>query len=99
VLVNCFAGCSGADVIAAVGLEWADLMPYEERQKSHRKPRQATTEIQRAIEASLGYMDIATEDRLVLDIARLMRSQGLELSVEDMKRERLAFNRTRRSAA
>lgn len=27
VLVHCFAGCKGDDVIGAVGLRWADLMP------------------------------------------------------------------------
>lgn len=35
VLVKCWSGCGGADVIAAAGLQWADLFP---ERTEHRKP-------------------------------------------------------------
>lgn len=48
VLVYCFAGCSGNDIISSVGLQWADLMPPrnwpespEERSKARRAIREA----------------------------------------------------------
>lgn len=37
VLLTCFAGCSAADVIAAVGLEFKDLFPDRGEQIDHRR--------------------------------------------------------------
>ncbi len=38
VLLHCFTGCSTADVLAAVGLEFADLFPPDSRAIGHANP-------------------------------------------------------------
>ena len=42
VLVHCFAGCKAEDVIGAVGLKWADLMPPRHWPQSPEERRQAS---------------------------------------------------------
>ena len=32
-MMNCFAGCSVKDILDAVGLEWQDILPANERQR------------------------------------------------------------------
>jgi len=91
VLIKCWAGCTGADVMEAVGMEWHELLPYREMQKPERKPKPRLTEMDRQIERVAGYLNETDHDRLVIDIYRMMKEQGVTPSKEDTSRARQAF--------
>ena len=48
VLLHCFAGCAAADVLAAVGLRWADIMPPRSWPPSRDEQRRASRAIREA---------------------------------------------------
>ena len=99
VLIKCWAGCTGADVMEAVGMEWHEILPERLLNKPERRPVASSSQIDKDITESLGHMEKSSHERLVLDYAKALREQGVRLSDEDLKRERLAFERTRASAA
>jgi len=75
-LVHCHAGCTAADVLAAVGLSLSDLYPdgaLADRYRQHKKSLESRVDA--------GVLDIATSDR----------EAGKRLSEEDKKRERSAW--------
>ena len=73
VLVHCFGGCEAADVIAAVGLTWADLYPPRFWPRSPEERR----EISRAIRQS-GWAAALEVLALEAAIVRIAASQVLQ---------------------
>jgi len=81
VLLYCHGGCRGDDVLAAVGLSWADLHPprhwpqsREERERARRAIREA------GIESAAGVL--ALEGAVIEAAGRELQGWGF-LSVED----------------
>lgn len=78
-LVHCFAGCAFEDVLAAVGMEPADLMP--EKLHGHKRPWEGVPgyrqgELMKAV--------VLEANILKLALGQLMK--GVELSVDDLRR-------------
>lgn len=78
VLVHCFAGCKGDDVIGAVGLRWADLMPPRHWPTSPEEQR-----VQRRAMREAGWASalavLATEATIVkIAAAQMLRDEPLE---------------------
>lgn len=90
VLVHDFAGCSVGDILAAVGLEFADLFPnkveQDHRRRGERRPFPAT-DVLRALE----------REALIAATAASFLGNGGSLTDED--RERLLTAAARISAA
>lgn len=80
ILFHCFAGCDTSDVLAAIGLEWKDILPPSspgERRSHARTVQQA------------GLRRTLWHERLILEIAEANTSW----TAEDMARVRLARER------
>lgn len=82
-LCHCFAGCSTADVLAAVGLQLSDL--YPEKPVHHRKGK-------RSFDAYHSLRALA-DDALVVQIAARMVIRKEPLAESDMKRLNEAVGR------
>lgn len=78
VLINCLAGCGGADVMEAVGLTLADLYPEA---MPDFKPNWHMT----------NNKNESDHNKLLLKLYQGKRSRGEELTCEDMAAERAAF--------
>lgn len=87
ILLYCLAGCHAEDVIAAVGLTWADL--YDRDRASYER---AVSAAGRAVERAHVADPLDLEQR-ILEIARADLAAGKELSVEDRARVELAAER------
>ncbi|MHB1873025.1 MAG: DNA primase [Steroidobacteraceae bacterium] len=84
VLLHCFAGCAVADVLGALGLTLADVMPERLRDESPEARRQARERFRLAsVSAAAGV--IAREADLVL-IAAADTAQGIPLAEADLGR-------------
>lgn len=85
ILIHCFTGCGAADVISAVGLEYAELFPEES--KDHSKPavRQpfSAQDALRALSSESGVIAIAVADM----------AEGRDFSRADVERINLAAGR------
>jgi hypothetical protein len=90
-LVHCFAGCAAADIVAAVGLELADLFPERIRDMSS-QGRAAAREAMRRTnwDAALNVLD---REAKIVSIAAHELCGGKELSAEDCDRLALAMQR------
>lgn len=84
VLLHCFAGCSTADVLGALGLTLADLMPVRLRDESPEARRAARERFKLASVAAAAGV-IAREADLVL-IAAGDAAQGIPLTDADFAR-------------
>ena len=91
-LIHCFAGCSVADVVAAIGLELKDLFPASN-----------LTPIQRAVIATSRqrqkYLDILRQERTAVQIGRNRIAKGETLSPENQQRFELALGRVKKLEA
>lgn len=84
VLVHCFGGCEGVDVIAAVGLQWADLYPPRHWPQSPDERKQAKRAIREAGWASaLGVLALEAK---VVQIAAHEHLGGHPVSGDDYVR-------------
>lgn len=86
VLIHCFVGCSPADVLAAVGLEFADLFPPDSRAIGHANPERRpfpAADVLRAL----------NRETLIVAAAAGFLLEGRALSDEDRERLGLAFER------
>jgi len=92
VLLNCWAGCTGQDIVDSLGLSITDLFPYRELQRPHRAPR---CKIESDIQELYGDLSTKNVDAIVLDFCAIARAKGEKLSDADLKREMEAFNRSR----
>jgi hypothetical protein len=93
VLLHCWAGCSAADVVAALGMSLADLFPATERQHDYRPealrsrgPLRRPWEYREALDGIAHETMVA---RLILEAIR----HGHPLSDEDAERLALAQER------
>jgi len=83
ILIKCFAGCATEDVLASIGLTFADL--YPERPKHHR-----------AKSTSFNPYDVLSclvRESGIITIAARQLAAGNHLSAEDVKRLTLAHER------
>lgn len=90
VLVHCFAGCSAADVLAAVGLDLADLFPdrHEERGPLRRGERHIPRDVLAAVAYEARIVAIAAQDI----------AAGREVIAEDRERIQRAATRLQTAA-
>lgn len=91
VLVHCFGGCEAIDVLQAVGMTWADIMPprhWPESPEERRKARRAVREAGWASALSV----LALESKVALFAARELWAVG-SLTAEDGQRLRQAVER------
>lgn len=89
VLIHCFAGCDADDVLAAVGLKWADLYP-DRWDCARLRPNEAA---KRYFKKKLAEMDPLDIERAVLRIAANELRAGRTLSIEDSARVEVARER------
>lgn len=97
VLVHCFGGCAAIDVLDAVGMTWADIMPprnWPESPQERRRARQAIREAGWAAALTV----LSLEAWVVLLAARELYCTG-GIAVEDGKRLRQAVDRISSAAA
>jgi len=91
VLVHCFTGCGGAEVIAAAGLEFSDLyperLPAHDYHKGARRPAHAEDVLR----------CVAFESLLTATAASNL-AQGYELTEQDRQRLWTAVERLQRAA-
>ncbi len=92
VLVHCFAGCAAADVLAAVGLGWKDIMPPRSWPASRDEQRRASRAIREAgWSAALAILSL--ESKIVALAARDIHHVGGLQSSADLARLSLAVER------
>lgn len=89
VLVHCFAGCSVADVLAAVGLELRDLFPDSGLSSGQKKS--LVNAKQRRM-----YLDLLRRERTAVEIGSNRMAQGEVLSPENQERYQLAVSRVKK---
>lgn len=84
VLVHCFAGCRAADVVAAVGLELADLFPervIDQSPLGRAQRREAVRQTGWA--AALGVLD---REAAIVQVAAVAIHRGERLAPDDVER-------------
>lgn len=92
VLIHCFGGCAAADVLAAVGLRWADIMPPRAWPLSREEQRRARRAIQQTgWAAALAVLSL--ESKIVALAARDIHHVGGLQSSRDLERLNLAVER------
>lgn len=98
VLLHCFAGCSTQDVLAAIGLQVADLFPPDQRRAHTPEQRRAAWRAAReaAWAAALGVLG---REAAVLEIAANELAAGNTLGAEDLARLRVACDRVQSARA
>lgn len=95
VLLHCFAGCTPADVLAAVGLSFADLFPERLKPQTPTERRHVRNQVRHA--NRLGAMRVVNSEAIIIRIAADDTAAGITLDDED--RVRLALAHDRISAA
>ncbi len=92
ILVNCFHGCETNDVLASIGLTFADIMP--ERLTHKATPEQRRKWKQDALHRDWAEFvkDLVAESRIVY-VANLQLCTGQALNSEDSARLKLAMER------
>lgn len=92
VLIHCFGGCAAADVLAAVGLRWADIMPPRAWPLSREEQRRARRAIQQTgWSAALAVLSL--ESKIVALAANDIHRLGGLQSSRDLDRLNLAVER------
>ena len=93
VLLHCFSGCATSDVLGALGLSMADVMPERLRDESPQGRRAARERFKLAsVQAATGVL--ARESEIVL-IAATDTMRGMPLSAADFERVMVAVDRIR----
>jgi hypothetical protein len=91
VLVRCFAGCSAAEIVAAVGLNLADLFPARSEDRSPLgRSRRREAMRQSAWAAALG---VLSREATIVEVAATAIERGQVLTPEDIERVRCAAAR------
>ncbi len=85
ILINCLAGCDTLDVLGAIGLDWADVLP-EKAISHHEKP------VQQRIYPSDALRAIGLEARIVMLAAYSIR-KGEKLTGDDLDRLEKSIDR------
>ncbi len=98
VLIHCFGGCAAADVLAAVGLGWKDIMPPRSWPPSRDEQRRASRAIREAgWSAALAILSL--ESKIVALAARDIHHVGGLQSSADLDRLNLAVERIATASA
>lgn len=84
VLVHCFGGCRGDEVLGAVGLRWADLMPPRSWPQTPEEQRRARRAIREAGWSSA--LSVLALEAKVVQIAGRQLAAWKPLSQEDDER-------------
>lgn len=93
VLLHCFAGCTAADVVAAAGLELADLYP-ERKDRGHLTPAQRRTlDMETRVSRRWAALSAVLPEVAVVEVAANRIIEGGTLSDDDLGRLRLAHQR------
>lgn len=93
VLLHCFAGCTAADVVAAAGLELADLYP-ERKDRGHLSPTQRRTlDMETRVSRRWAALSAVLPELAVVEVAANRIIEGGTLSDDDLGRLRLAHQR------
>lgn len=92
VLVHCFAGCKAADVLAAVGLQVADLFPRSDRRDLSPMERQQRREFAQTAQVRAA-LNVTGFEAKVVSIAGRELLAGKKLSADDIERLELACTR------
>lgn len=91
ILIHCFAGCDVSDIVQAVGLELADLMPEKPSyQKGSRPPRFNKHELFNILAYESAILLVAINqflDKKTLSDADLLRVKQAESVMDDILRE------------
>lgn len=91
VLIHCFAGCTAADIIAAVGLRWADI-DYRNGDRAHEPhPGQFERDRVRPLDA----LRSVAHEALITAIVASDIEQGKTIPPADAERAALASARIR----
>lgn len=90
-LLNCLAGCYTEDILVALGIDWADIMPTTQPKEHSVKP------IKQRIYATDALRAIRFEAQIVC-LAAYELSRGIKPSDADMKRLELAMERINTAA-
>lgn len=77
ILLHCWAGCEVRDILAAIGLGFADLFPSDGQRQQRRGPSRQAVELERQI----------------VTIGHALQAQGLPLHSYDLERLELAHHR------
>lgn len=91
VLVHCFGGCKVVDVLAAVGMTFADLMPpkhWPQTREERRKAQRAIREV-----GLLSAFEVLMVEGQIIEAAARQIARWQPLSVEDDARLALAVER------
>lgn len=98
VLIHCFGGCAAGDVLAAIGLTWADLHPPRSWPPSREESRRARRAIQQSgWAAALAVLSL--ESKIVALAANDIHTLGGLQSGSDLDRLNLAAERIAAASA
>lgn len=84
VLLHCFAGCAALEVLNAVGMDFADVMPH--------KPDNSYPQIKRAFPAA-DVLEALAEEVQIVGVCAATMTRGDALSTEDSARLFAAISR------
>jgi hypothetical protein len=85
-LLNCLAGCANEDILGALGMDWADIMPPKQPKEHFVKPTKQRVYATDALRA------IRFEAQIVC-LAAYELCKGIKPNEADMKRLELAMER------
>ncbi len=91
-LIHCFAGCKSADVLAAVGLELADLFEKRDYKNLTYQQKSAIRETRRLPDWKAA-LNVMAHEGMVLRIAAACMREGKQPSDDLHSRLELAHNR------
>ena len=91
ILLKCFAGCSAYEIVSAVGMDMTDLFPKETK-LGYRSDNQALKSERRPFYAT-DLLKIIHFEALLTGIAAFDLSEGRQISNDDRKRLKTAFER------
>ena len=83
ILIHCFSGCSVSDIVAAVGMDLADLMPVRVTYKKGKKPPKFNKN---------ELFDRVVFDSIILSLAVNQLLSGEPLSIDDLAQVMKAKN-------
>lgn len=91
ILLKCFAGCSAYEVVSSVGMDMTDLFPKENK-ISFNGSNQSIKPAHRPFYAT-DLLKIIHFEALVTSLAAFDMSEGRQVSEQDRKRLKTAFER------
>lgn len=97
VLLHCFGGCKAIEVLEAVGLTWADIMPPRTWPESPEERRQARRALREASWAAA--LSVLAVEATIVRLASAQLARWQQLTEEDDARLALACERIDKAAA